>query len=72
MCGQLEVFDDGFHSPRKISSRNIFVEIFRGFRGHFDDILEDIRGAYILINGIHSCLISNDTINKNISSPNVP
>ena len=37
-------------SPRKIYSRNIFENIFRELRGHFDDILEDIRRAYILIN----------------------
>ena len=37
-------------SPRKMYSRNIFENIFRELRGHFDDILEDIRRAYILIN----------------------
>ena len=37
-------------SPRKMSSRNIFENIFRGLRGHFEDILEDIRRAYILNN----------------------
>ena len=48
-------------NPRKMSSRHFFEDIFRGLRGHFrGHFFEDIRQAYFLNNGIHSCVISND------------
>ena len=41
------------------------MDIFRGLRGHFrGHFFEDIRQAYFLNNGIHSCVISNDIINN--------
>ena len=47
-----------------MSSRHFFEDISRTFFEDFEDIFEDIRQAYFLNNGIHSCVISNDIINN--------